>query len=166
MNLSRRLLPFDVDTQKNKTPSNDYQLTKQEMENLVGLCSFSVDSKQDVRKTVFKEKQLHGKKSMLKSFTMDSGNVVSSVVKISCEDKTQIGRIRHFLTVHDQLSKKESDFVTVKLYRSCKQDLESLLCCVDTTVFVMKTVVLNSLSFPLVTAVDDENESLLWVLNI
>lgn len=65
MDLSRHLLPFDVDTQKNKTHSNDYQLTKPEMEDLVGLCSFSVDSKQDVRKTVSKEKQLHGKKSML-----------------------------------------------------------------------------------------------------
>lgn len=91
-----------MDTPKTKTFSNKYPLTKQEMKDLVGFGVFSMDSKQGV-------KQLQGKKSMLKSFTLDSGNVVSSVVKMSCGDKTQIGRISHFLTVHDQLSGKESE---------------------------------------------------------
>lgn len=172
MKLSGRLLPLDVDTENNnkETPSNQYQLTKQETEDLVGCGAFSLatDREQDVKRTFSMEKQLHGKTSVLKSFTLDSGAVVSSVVNISCadQDKAQIGRIIHFLTMHDQLSGKETEFVTIKLYTSCKQDLESLLYYVDTTLFEMKTVVFNCLSFPLVTAVDDENESLLWILNI
>lgn len=172
MKLSGCLLPLDVDTENNnkETPSNQYQLTKQETEDLVGCGAFSLatDREQDVKRTFSMEKQLHGKTSVLKSFTLDSGAVVSSVVNISCADqgKAQIGRIIHFLTMHDQLSGKETEFVTINLYTSCKQDLESLLYYVDTTLFEMKTVAFNCLSFPLVTAVDDENKSLLWILNI
>ena len=112
MKLSGRLLPLDVDTENNnkETPSNQYQLTKQETEDLVGCGAFSLatDREQDVKRTFSMEKQLHGKTSVLKSFTLDSGAVVSSVVNISCadQDKAQIGRIIHFLTMHDQFSGK------------------------------------------------------------
>ena len=151
-----------------ETPSSQYHLTKQEMEALIGCCALSsvVDRKHNVKQTFSTEKQLHGKTSVLKSSSLDSGAVVSSVMNIICGDnKTQIGRRSHFLKLHDQLSGKESEFVTVKLYKSCQQDVESLLYYVDTKLFDMKTVSLNCLSLPLVTAVDDGNESLLWILN-
>lgn len=53
MKLSGRLLPLDVDTENNnkETPSNQYQLTKQETEDLVGCGAFSLatDREQDVK---------------------------------------------------------------------------------------------------------------------
>lgn len=151
-------------TLKENSPKQ-YQLTKQEREDLLCCGAFSLDedSTLDVKQSFSMEKQLNGKKCVWKSFTLDSGVVVSSVVNISCGDNTQIGRIIHFLTLHEQLSSKESDFATVKLFKSCKQDPESLMHYTDITSFDIKTVALHCLSCPLVTNVDDQNESLLWL---
>ena len=126
------LLNVDVDTGENtslkKNSTKQYQLTKQEREDLVNCGAFSLDedSTLDLKQSFSMEKQLNGKKCVWKSFTLDSGVVVSSVVNISCKDNTQIGGISHFLTLHDQLSGTESDFATVKLFKLCKQDPESL----------------------------------------
>lgn len=172
MKHSGRLLNVNVDTGENtslkeKSPKQ-YQLTKQEREDLVCCGAFSLDEEStlDVKQSFSMEKQLHGKKCVWKSFTLDDGVVVSSVVNITCRSSTQIGRISHFLTLHDQISGKESDFATVKLFKSCKQDPESLLHYTDITSFDIRTVALHCLSCPLVTAADDQNESLLWLLNI
>ena len=145
MKLCGRLLPLDVGNEQNTKetpPSHDqYHLTKQEMEDLVGCGALSsvTDSEQhNVRRTFSTVKRLHGKTSVLKSSSLDSGAVVSSVEKISCEDKTQIGGISHLLKLHDLLSGRESEFVTVNLKKSCRQDVESLLYYVDTKLFDMK----------------------------
>lgn len=160
MKLSGRLLPLDVENEQNtkETPSShdQYHLTKQETEDLVGFGALSsvTDSEHNVRRTFSTEKRLYGKTSVLKSSSLDSGAVVSSVVKISCGDKTQIGRISRFLKLHDLLSGRESEFVTVKLYKSCKQDVESLLYYVDTKLFDMKDCFTQLPFFPICNSCD------------
>ena len=170
MKHSGHLLDVNVDIGENtglkENSPKQYQLTKQEREDLVSCGAFSLDEEStlDVKQSFSMEKQLHGKKCVWKSFTLDDGVVVSSVVNITSGGSTQIGS--HFLTLHDQIPSKESDFATVELFKSCKQDPESLLHYTDITSFDIRTVALHCLSCPLVTAADDQNESLLWLLNI
>ena len=92
MKLSGHLSLLDVGNEQNtkETPSSQYHLTKQEMEALVGCGALSsvADRKHNVKQTFSTEKQLHGKTSVLKSSSLDSGAVVSSVVKIIWKDKS------------------------------------------------------------------------------
>ena len=77
---------------------------------------------------------------------------------------TRIGQIKHFVSLQHQTETIE--FVNIDLYaNSLRSDNDSGLLYIDTRELEEKVFHLDNISKPMVTALDDENSHVMWVLN-
>ena len=109
-----------------------------------------------------------GKLEVWKSHATNTGATVSSVVRIKSGPKYvgRIGQIRHFISLQNRAERTSFEFVTIDLYvSSLETDNDSGLLHIDTINLEEKAFPLGHISKAIVTAVDDENPNVMWLLN-
>ena len=177
MSLSGCLPSFDVDdvekTEESLPPKVtkpcNYQVTAQEIRDLNTFCSNALILPLDCTGCIqffSRESKVNGKSHVWKAQNMDSpsSKKVSSVVQVTLGSTKHVGRVVHFLAIPVQGNHRE--FATIQIYNAIEQDSDSGLYFVNTMAFNVTTIPLEFLSVPLVTAIDEENASVLWLLNI
>lgn len=154
---------------KQRQKGNEYQLSVAELV----FCKeesrlhFDESCVQNVRRSFSSERKnkTTGKLDEWKGHTANTGGTVSSVVVIkSGPCVTSIGQIKHFVSLQHQTETIE--FVNIDLYaNSLRSDNDSGLLYIDTRELEEKVFHLDNISKPMVTALDDENSHVMWVLN-
>ena len=155
---------------KQRQKGNEYQLSVAELafckEEISGL-HFDESCVQNITRSFSSERKnkTTGKLDEWKGHTANTGGTVSSIVVIkSGPCVTRIGQIKHFVSFQHQTEAIE--FVTIDLYaNSLRSENNSGLLYIDTRELEEKVFHLDNISKPMVTALDDENSHVMWLLN-
>lgn len=177
MSLSGCLPSFDVDVVAeceaptckvtNSSSFMNYQLTTQEIRDLNGYYGDVLTLDHASCLQVFSvERKVHGKSHVWKAQKLDSSDSkhISSVVQVDFGNTKHVGRVIHFLAL--PVSGINKEFATIEIFTVFEQDPDSCLYFVNTLSFNVTTVPFEFISVPLVTAIDNDTEFNLWILNI
>ena len=145
----------------------NYQLTSQETRDFNVYCSAVLPLDHGKCLQFFSvERKVHGKSHVWKAQKLDSSDSkhISSVVQVDFGNNKHVGRVIHFLAL--PVSGINMEFATIEIFTVFGQDPDSCLYFVNTSSFNVATVPFEFLLVPLVTALDDDNAFILWILNI
>lgn len=154
---------------KQRQKGNEYQLSPAELAFCKEECRLHFDEScmQNIRRSFSSERKnkTTGKLDEWKGHTANTGGTVSSIVVIkSGPCVTRIGQIKHFVSFQHQ--NETIEFVNIDLYaNSLRSDKDSGLLYIDTRDLEEKVFHLDNISKPMVTALDDENSFVMWLLN-
>ena len=106
-----------------------------------------------------------GKLEVWRGESVETAKTVSSIVKIlSGPCVNSVGQARHFLSC--KVADKTHELVSINLFLSSVHcDADSGLSWIDTTNKENKVILAENISRPIVTAIDESNGSILWLLN-
>ena len=178
MSLSGQLPSIDVNAvdeynaqshpKEAKSSNLRYQLTTQEVQDLNAHCgnALPLDHALCCIQFFSIEKKVHGKSYVWKAQNVDSSLTkhVSSVVQVHNGRTKHVGRVIHFLAL--QGFGINGEFATIEIFDVFGHDPDSCLHFVNTSSSNVTTVPFEFLSVPLVTALDDDEPFVWWLLNI
>ena len=148
------------------------ELLPEELSTCLELCGLSCDqdtTKITVKKFFSREARnvFTGKLEVWRAEKVETGrSAVSSFIKI-CDGPYSggIGQLKHFADL--KVAEKNTELAFIKLFTGSKvkPDPDSGLCWVDRSSFENKVILVKNISRPIVTAIDEMHENVLWFLN-
>lgn len=148
------------------------ELLPEELSTCLELCGLSCNqSTTNITATKFFSREARnavtGKLEVWRAEKVETGrSAVSSFIKI-CDGPYSggIGQIKHFADL--KVAEKTTELAFIKLFTSSeiKRDPDSGLCWVDRSSFENKVILVKNISRPIVTAIDEMHENVLWFLN-